>query len=55
MIIVILAIREGLLDVARASIIGSVIGNVLLILGAALLACGLEERPAARSIAPRRA
>jgi Ca2+:H+ antiporter len=40
MIIVILAIREGLLDVARASIIGSVIGNVLLILGAALLACG---------------
>ncbi len=40
MIIVILAIREGLLDVARASIIGSVIGNVLLILGASLLACG---------------
>jgi Ca2+:H+ antiporter len=43
MIIVILAIREGLLDVARASIIGSVIGNVLLILGAALLACGLRN------------
>ncbi|MDX6375714.1 MAG: Ca2+:H+ antiporter [Gaiellaceae bacterium] len=40
MIIVVLAIREGLLDVARASIIGSVIGNVLLILGASLLACG---------------
>ena len=43
MIIVILAIREGLLDVARASIIGSVIGNVLLILGAALLACGWKN------------
>ena len=43
MIIVILAIREGLLDVARASIIGSVIGNVLLILGAALLFCGWKN------------
>ncbi len=43
MIIVILAINEGLLTVAKASIIGSVIGNVLLILGAALLACGLKN------------
>jgi Ca2+:H+ antiporter len=43
MIIVILAIREGLLDVARASIIGSVIGNVLLILGAALLFSGWKN------------
>jgi Ca2+:H+ antiporter len=53
MIIVILAIREGLLDVARASIIGSVIGNVLLILGAALLACGWRNgrRPFDRATA----
>jgi Ca2+:H+ antiporter len=43
MIIVILAIREGLLDVARASIIGSVIGNVLLILGAALFFSGWKN------------
>jgi Ca2+:H+ antiporter len=43
MIIVILAIREGLLDVARASIIGSVIGNVLLILGAALAFSGWKN------------
>ena len=36
LIIVVLAIRQGgeLIDVARYSIIGSVIGNVLLILGA---------------------
>ena len=44
-IIVVLAIREGgaLIDVARASIVGSVLGNVLLILGASLLVCGLRH------------
>jgi Ca2+:H+ antiporter len=44
-IIVVLAIREGgeLIDVARYSIIGSVLGNVLLILGASLLIGGLRH------------
>ena len=44
-IIVVLAIREGgeLIDVARYSIIGSVMGNVLLILGASLLVGGLRH------------
>lgn len=45
LIIVVLAIREGgaLIDVARYSIIGSVLGNVLLILGASLLVSGLRH------------
>ena len=45
LIIVVLAIREGgaLIDVARYSIIGSVLGNVLLILGASLLVSGLKN------------
>lgn len=42
-IIVILAIQKGLIDIAKFSIIGSVLGNVLLILGASLLACGLRH------------
>ena len=36
-VIVILAINAGLEDIARASIIGSVIGNILLILGLSLI------------------
>jgi Ca2+:H+ antiporter len=45
LIIVVLAIRQGgaLIDVARYSIIGSVIGNVLLILGASLLVSGIRN------------
>jgi Ca2+:H+ antiporter len=45
LIIVVLAIREGgaLIDVARYSIIGSVLGNVLLILGASLLVSGIKN------------
>ena len=39
-VIVVLAIRAGLDDIARASIIGSVIGNVLLILGLSLIIGG---------------
>ena len=39
-VIVILAINAGLDDIARASIIGSVIGNVLLILGLSLIVGG---------------
>jgi Ca2+:H+ antiporter len=40
LVILVLAIDAGLEDIARASIIGSVIGNVLLILGLALLLGG---------------
>ncbi len=39
-VILVLAIDAGLTDIARASIIGSVLGNVLLILGLALLLGG---------------
>ena len=53
LIIVVLTVREGLIDVARASIIGSVIGNILLVLGASILLGGLRNgehavRPAQR-------
>lgn len=43
-VIVILAINAGLDDIARASIIGSVIGNVLLILGLSLIVGGWRNR-----------
>ena len=37
------ALRAGLLDVVKASIAGSIIGNILLVLGAAMLAGGLRR------------
>jgi len=43
LIITIVAIRAGLLDLVKASITGSIIGNLLLVLGAALLAGGLKN------------
>src|SRR4029077_5974355 len=45
LIIVVLTVRAGLIDVARASIIGSVVGNILLVLGAAILLGGLRNGP----------
>jgi Ca2+:H+ antiporter len=42
-VIVVLAINAGLNDIARASIIGSVTGNILLILGIALFMGGLKN------------
>jgi len=42
LIITILAIKEGLLELVRASIIGSVIGNLLLVAGVAIIAGGLK-------------
>jgi Ca2+:H+ antiporter len=44
MIIAIMAMRRGLYDVVKASLTGSIIGNVLLVLGAAILAGGLKFR-----------
>jgi Ca2+:H+ antiporter len=55
LIIALAALRAGLHDVVKASIAGSVIGNILLVLGAAMLAGGLRHReqkysaPGARS------
>jgi Ca2+:H+ antiporter len=43
LIIALAALRAGLHDVVKASIIGSIIGNILLVLGAAMLAGGLRR------------
>lgn len=43
LIITIAAIRAGLLEVVKASITGSIIGNILLVLGLAVLAGGLKH------------
>jgi len=43
LIITIVAIREGLLDLVKASITGSILGNLLLVLGASLLFGGLKN------------
>ena len=41
-IIAIVALREGLHDVVKASLTGSIIGNILLVLGAAIFAGGMK-------------
>lgn len=43
LIITIAAIQAGLLEVVKASITGSILGNLLLVLGASLLAGGLKN------------
>jgi Ca2+:H+ antiporter len=42
LIITVIAIRAGLLELVRASIIGSIIGNLLLVAGVAIVAGGLK-------------
>jgi Ca2+:H+ antiporter len=42
LVIAFAALRHGLYDVVKASIAGSIIGNILLVLGAAMLAGGLR-------------
>jgi Ca2+:H+ antiporter len=44
LVISLVALRRGLYDVVKASIAGSIIGNILLVLGAAMLAGGLRHR-----------
>ncbi len=44
LIIAFFALRAGLQEVVKASLIGSVLGNVLLVLGASMLAGGLKYR-----------
>ncbi|OGO64910.1 MAG: calcium/proton exchanger [Chloroflexi bacterium RBG_19FT_COMBO_50_10] len=43
LIITIVAIREGLLDLVKASITGSIIGNLLLVMGMSMLLGGLKH------------
>jgi Ca2+:H+ antiporter len=43
LIIALFALKEGLQEVVKASIVGSVIGNILLVLGAAMLVGGLPR------------
>jgi Ca2+:H+ antiporter len=44
LIIALVALHAGLYDVVEASIIGSMVGNVLLVLGAAMLAGGIRHK-----------
>ncbi|HEY2064314.1 MAG TPA: calcium/proton exchanger [Gemmatimonadaceae bacterium] len=51
LIIALLALRAGLVDLVKASITGSVLGNLLLVLGAAQLAGGLRHKSQRFSVA----
>ena len=51
LIIAILALRVGLVDLVKASITGSILGNLLLVLGAAQLAGGLRHKVQRFSVA----
>lgn len=42
LIIGVVALNSGLYDVVKASVAGSIIGNILLVLGAAMLAGGIK-------------
>ena len=44
LIIALFALGQGLHEVVKASIVGSIIGNILLVLGAAMLAGGIGAR-----------
>src|SRR5918997_3647675 len=43
LIIAFFALREGLHEVVKASIVGSILGNILLVMGAAMLVGGLRR------------
>jgi Ca2+:H+ antiporter len=45
LIIALAALRAGLHEVVKASLAGAIVGNILLVLGAAMLAGGLRHRP----------
>ena len=51
LIIAVLALRVGLVDLVKASITGSILGNLLLVLGAAQLAGGLRHKVQRFSVA----
>ena len=48
MIIAIMALRAGLMDVVKASLTGSIIGNILLVLGLSIVVGGLRFPPIQR-------
>jgi Ca2+:H+ antiporter len=52
LIIALAALRAGLHEVVKASLAGSIVGNILLVLGAAMLAGGLRHRPEQQFNAP---
>ena len=43
LVIALFALAEGLQEVVKASIVGSILGNILLVMGAAMLAGGLKR------------
>ena len=43
LVIALFALREGLQEVVKASIVGSILGNILLVMGAAMLVGGLRR------------
>jgi Ca2+:H+ antiporter len=51
LIIAVFALKRGLVDVVKASITGSILGNVLLVLGASFLAGGMKFSNAFNSAA----
>ena len=53
LIIAFAALRAGLHDVVKASLAGSIIGNILLVLGVAMLAGGLRRPSSTSTPAPR--
>jgi Ca2+:H+ antiporter len=55
LIIALAALRAGLYDVVKASIVGSIVGNILLVLGASMLAGGSRHREQHFSAAGARA
>ena len=55
LIIALFALHEGLQEVVKASLVGSILGNILLVMGAAMLVGGLQARAPEASTAPRRA
>src|SRR6478609_12092050 len=44
LIIALFALQKGLHEIVKASIVGSILGNLLLLLGAAMLAGGLRHK-----------
>ena len=55
LVIALAALRAGLYDVVKASIAGSIVGNILLVLGASMLAGGSRHREQHFSAAGARA
>jgi Ca2+:H+ antiporter len=52
LIIALAALRAGMHEVVKASLAGSIVGNILLVLGGAMLAGGLRHRPEQHFNAP---